>query len=367
MGQPEPESHPLDEALVTDPIASAKAAGLRYVSDGDPGITRRRAGKGFVYIDPGGDVVRDQRVLDRIASLVIPPAWNDVWICRLANGHLQATGRDARGRKQYRYHPSWRQARDETKYSRMIIFGESLPTIRRRCDEDLSLSGLPREKVLAAVVQLLERTLIRVGNAEYVKENRSFGLTTLRNRHVEVFGSQLHFRFRGKSGVQHDLSISDRRLARVVQRCRDLPGQDLFQYRDQDDLVHSIGSEDVNDYLRTTSGNDFTSKDFRTWGGTLFAAAELRRLGRCESETEGKKNIVQAIVAVSKRLGNTPAVCRKCYVHPAVLDAYLDGTLATDDEGAKKKITDRSDDPYALSPEEQSVIELLQRRLAMGA
>jgi DNA topoisomerase I len=364
MGRKELDAEELEALLITDPEESAKAAGLRYVSDTDPGISRASVPSGFVYTGPDGRRIRDPRVLKRIASLVIPPAWTDVWICPSANGHLQATGRDAKGRKQYRYHPNWRQVRDETKYHRMILFGELLPTIRSRCNDDLSLAGLPREKVLAAVVQLLERTLIRIGNEEYARDNGSFGLTTMRNRHVDVLGSQIHFHFKGKSGRRHSVDITNRRLAAVVRRCRDLPGHSLFEYRSDDGTVHGIGSGDVNEYLRAVSGHDFTAKDFRTWAGTVCAAAELRRIGLSESQTEAKKNIVQAIEEVARRLGNTPAVCRKCYVHPVVLDSYLEGTLAPcDDACAGEK--GASSDPFALTPGERGVIELLKAQLTM--
>jgi DNA topoisomerase-1 len=361
MGRHDFSVERLEAALVTDPVASAKAAGLRYVSDARPGITRRAASDRFTYIDADGNVVRDEATLKRIAALAIPPAWSDVWICPIANGHLQATGRDAKGRKQYRYHPNWRQTRDETKYHRMVIFGEALPEIRRRADEDLALHGLPREKVLAAVVRLLEQTLIRVGNEEYARENGSFGLTTMRNRHVEVFGARLHFHFRGKSGIVHSVDITNRRLAAVVRRCRELSGQALFEYEDDEGMVRDIGSGDVNDYLRAISDHDFTAKDFRTWAGTVRTADELRHLGPCESETQGKKNIVQAIQQVSKRLGNTPAVCRKCYVHPAVLESYLDGTLFECDTASSSTSTE---DQFALAPDERWLLELLKRRLA---
>jgi DNA topoisomerase I len=314
--------------VLTDPIQSAKAAGLRYVSDTRPGIQRKRHGKSFRYIDPTGAPVRDQETLARIKSLAIPPAWTDVWICPNPNGHLQATGRDARGRKQSRYHPRWREVRDETKYSRMKIFGELLPAIRQQVERDLALAGLPREKILATIVRLLETTFIRVGNAEYARENHSYGLTTLRNKHVDVNGSRVSFNFKGKSGKQHSIDLQDRRLARIVQRCLDLPGYELFQYLDEDGAHHSVDSADVNDYLREITSQNFTAKDFRTWAGSVLACTMLQEFVTFASETEAKKNVVSAIEQVAARLGNTPSVCRKCYVHPAVLECYLDGAMA---------------------------------------
>jgi DNA topoisomerase I len=311
-----------------DGASSARAAGLIYTSDRQPGIRRRGRPKRFRYVDAHGKPVRSVDCLRRIRALAIPPAWTDVWICASPRGHLQATGRDARGRKQYRYHPRWRTVRDSTKYGRMAEFGRMLPQIRRRTDTDLRRHGLPREKVLAAVVRLLEKTFIRVGNEEYARANRSFGLTTLRDGHVRCSGGRVRFIFRGKSGVEHELTLDDRRLARIVKQCRDLPGQELFQYRDGDGQVVDVGSADVNAYLHEIAGRDFTSKDFRTWAGTVLAATLLRDCEPPASAPSAKKNVVRAIDEVAKRLGNTRAVCRKCYVHPAVLDAYLDGTIA---------------------------------------
>jgi len=309
-----------------DPRHSARAAGLRYSSDDRPGIRRVGAGKAFRYVTArGGRVSARDRA--RIRALVIPPAWTDVWICPDPRGHLQATGRDARGRKQYRYHPRWREVRDEDKYGRLSDFGRALPAIRRRIDRDLRRHGLPREKVLAAVVKLLETTFIRVGNEEYARQNRSYGLTTMRDAHVRVSGSKVRFLFRGKSGIQHQLELDDRRLARIVQRCRDLPGQQLFQYLDAERKVVDVGSSDVNAYLKDITGTDFTSKDFRTWAGTVLAATLLCESERPASATAAKKAVVRAIDEVARRLGNTRAVCRKCYVHPAVIDAYLNGTI----------------------------------------
>jgi DNA topoisomerase-1 len=284
---------------------------------------------------------------------VIPPAWTNVWICPNPKGHIQATGRDDRDRKQYRYHPRWREARDETKYSRMLAFGEALPRIRRRVEHDLALPDLPREKVLATVVRLLETTLIRVGNEEYARSNHSFGLTTMRNRHVKVDGSKLRFKFKGKSGKTHSISITDRRLARIVKRCQDLPDQELFEYKADDGTRHTVDSSDVNDYLREISGQDFTAKDFRTWAGTVLASNTLAEMEQPHSEAEARRNVVQAIEQVSSRLGNTPTICRKCYVHPAVLDAYLDGTLLKSLQRASKH-----ERPKALSklPAEEAAL-----------
>jgi DNA topoisomerase-1 len=346
----------------TDPPAAAKAAGLRYVHDDGPGIRREPDGDAFRYVDAKGNPVDDEATLKRIKSLAIPPAWTDVWICPQANGHLQATGRDARGRKQYRYHPKWREVRDEVKYERMINFGKALPKIRKEVDRALALPGLPREKVLATIVYLLEATMMRIGNDEYARENKSYGLTTLRNRHVKIDGSDVEFRFRGKSGVYHDVKVHDRRLARIIQRTRDLPGQDLFQYLDEDGERHTVGSSDVNDYLRTITGEDYTAKDFRTWSGTVLAAMALQEFEAVDSDAQAKKNVVRAIEAVAERLGNTPSVCRKCYVHPAVLDAYLDGTML---EGLRARAEESLvEDLQDLQPEEAAVLAMLERRLA---
>jgi DNA topoisomerase-1 len=314
--------------LPLEPAESARAAGLRYVSDADPGIRRRRAGQAFRYLHPDGRAVADRATLARIRSLAIPPAWTDVWICSADDGHLQATGHDARGRKQYRYHSRWREVRDEAKYGRMIAFGRVLPRIRRRVARDLARPGLPREKALATVVRLLEKTFIRVGNEEYARENESFGLTTLRERQVKVSGSQLRFRFRGKSGVQHEVEVSDPRIAAIVRRMQDLPGEELFQYVGEDGEAHVVGSSDVNAYLKEIAGDDFTSKDFRTWAGTLLCARLLCGLDAPASETSGKREVARVVEAVSRELRNTRAVCRKCYIHPAVIDGYLAGRLA---------------------------------------
>jgi len=340
----------LTVAVFVDPVESAKAAGLRYVTDDEPGIRRRKSGKGFTFLDAQGKTVKDPKVIERIKKLAIPPAWTDVWICPRANGHLQATGRDARGRKQYRYHADWRSVRDETKFGRMIAFGETLPKIRERVDQDLSLPGLPREKVLGAVVKLLETTLIRVGNPEYAKQNNSFGLTTLRNRHVEISGATVRFEFRGKSGQDHSVEIHDRRLARIVRQIRDLPGQKLFQYLDEDGERQSVSSEDVNDYLRATTGEEFSAKDFRTWGGTVLALSALLELGPCETEKDASRAVVEAIKQVSSSLGNRPAICRKFYVHPLVIESYLEGKLTQSPE----------DDSAGLQQLEERVLKLLK-------
>jgi DNA topoisomerase-1 len=313
--------------VTLDPLLSARAAGLRYTTDTRPGIRRVRHGSTFRYYTAEGRRVTNRAELERIKALVIPPAWEDVWICPDPRGHLQATGRDARRRKQYRYHPKWRVVRDETKYYRLIGFARTLPLIRRRTSADLRRRGLEREKVLALVVQLLEKTLIRVGNDEYARANRSFGLTTLRDAHVDVRGGRVRFTFRGKSGVEHEISLDDRRLARIVRACRDIPGYDLFQYYDEHGQPQTIGSADVNQYLKAICGEDYTSKDFRTWAGTVLAACLLRECEPCRSDAHGKRTIVKAVESVAEKLGNTKAVSRKCYIHPAVFDAYLDGSL----------------------------------------
>jgi DNA topoisomerase-1 len=344
-----------------DPAVAARAAKLRYVSDKQPGIKRRRAANGFTYLNPDGSEVTDEDTLARIRKLAIPPAYEDVWICRIPNGHLQAVGRDARGRKQYRYHARWRLIRDESKFGKMLVFGHILPEIRRRVAEDLARPGLPREKVLAAIVRLLEMTLARVGNEEYAKTNRSFGLTTLRNRHVRVDGNRLAFDFRGKHGIKHHIDLRDRHLARIVKRCRDIPGQDLFQYLDEEGEPHSVDSEDVNDYLRAISGEEITAKDFRTWAATNLAALALTELEVFDTQAKAKKNVVHAVEAVAKLLGNTPAICRKCYIHPAIFDGYLDGSLL---EGLQARAEETLKQPDAgLSAEEAAVTAFLSRRL----
>jgi DNA topoisomerase I len=320
-----------------------------------------RRGSGFTYRAPDGTVVRDAAELRRIKALVIPPAWTGVWISPDPLGHLQATGRDARGRKQYRYHSRWRAVRDETKYERLIGFATKLPAIRRRTNADLRAAALSRQKVLAAVVQLLEKTLIRVGNDEYAKENQSFGLTTLRDGHVDVSGGRVRFSFRGKSGVEHDIKLDDRRLARTIKACRDIPGYDLFQYYDEHGERHAVGSSDVNAYLKEITGEDYTSKDFRTWAGTVLAADLLRALDAFKSDSEAKRNIVRAVETVAKRLGNTTAVCRKCYIHPAILDSYVDRSMLQTVAARARRAARK---PGDLTDAEAAVLALLQRRLA---
>jgi DNA topoisomerase I len=345
-------------AILPGPVESAKAAGLRYVTDAKPGIKRKRSGTGFRYVGLDGKPLRDEEALARIKSLVIPPAWIDVWICPIANGHLQATGRDARGRKQSRYHPRWRQVRDETKYEHMVTFGKALPLIRERIEQDLSLAGLPRAKVLATIVRLMETTYIRVGNEEYARENKSYGLTTMRNKHVEVQGSAISFKFQGKSGVKHAIDLSDRRLARIVKRCQDLPGYELFQYLDAEGQHHAIDSADVNDYLREMSGEDFTAKDFRTWAGTMLTCAALRGCEVFETEVQAKKNVLTVTKLVAASLGNTPSVCRKCYIHPAILECYMKGELA---KIAKRRIH-HDTVTQELLHEEKVMLRLLHQR-----
>jgi len=342
-----------------DPIESAEQAGLRYVSDARPGIRRKRSGRGFSYTMPDGSPVRDAATLLRIKHLVIPPAWTDVWICPISNGHIQVTARDARGRKQYRYHERWGQARDAAKYERLQAFAEALPKIRAATERDLAQRGLPKTKVLAAVVRLLEETSIRIGNEEYAKENRSFGLTTLRDKHAEFEGaSKLRFHFQGKSGKEHVVELHDRRLARIVRQCQEIPGQELFQYLDDEGQRHAIESADVNAYIREISEGDFTAKDFRTWNGTVLAMRALRVCPPAESATAGKRLVAAAIKTVAAELGNTPTVCRKAYVHPVVVNAYLEGSLQPD--AGVLRATE-------LNPEEQCVVDLLEAAAKQAA
>ena len=343
------------------PHAAARAVGLRYVTDDEPGLTRVRHGAGFRYVDEAQRPVREKDTLARIKRLAIPPAWTDVWICADEDGHIQATGRDARGRKQYRYHARFREMREETKYHRMLAFGKALPAIRAHVDRDLARPGLPREKVLATIVALLDRTHMRVGNHEYRRQNGSHGLTTLRDHHAEVRGHTVIFSFRGKHGKKHVIELEDPQLARIVKRCQDLPGQELFQYVDEAGAVRDVGSADVNAYLRDASGEDFTAKDFRTWAGTMLAALALRDVRTYETKAEAKKNVVGAIEKVAQRLGNTPAICRKCYVHPEVLNAYLDGTFV---KLMRRRAAKAQRE--ALDPDEAAVLALLRRRLAMA-
>jgi DNA topoisomerase-1 len=342
----------------------ASGGGLRHARDDRPGLTRRRSGRGFSYRDVDGRPIRDRETIERIRKIVIPPAWTDVWICPAPNGHLQATGRDARGRKQYRYHPRYRSRRDGAKFERLIAFAKALPAIRKQVEHDLALPGLRREKVVAAVVRLLELTLIRVGNDEYARLNRSFGLTTLRNRHAAVEGTAITFRFRGKSGLQHEVGLRDRRLAGVVRRCRDLPGQELFQYVGEDGVPHDIASDDVNAYLAGIAPG-ITAKDFRTWAGTVLAYRALRAIGKGSTDLEKQRNIAAAIRQTADNLGNTPAVARQAYVHPAVVDAYLDGRIRT---ALMTAAEDSDDPPGATEPdEERAVVALLRARLGEDA
>ena len=341
--------------------AAAKAAKLHYVTDRKPGITRRLEGDHFVFFAPDGSRIEDEATIARIRKMAIPPAYTDVWICRDRNGHLQATGRDARGRKQYRYHPRGRVVRDEAKYSRMLVFGRVLPAIRAQVARDMALPGLPRRRVIAAVVRLLEMTMMRIGNEEYARENQSFGLTTLRHRHTKVKGSHVTFDFRGKSGVDHHLDLQDRRLANIVKRCQEVPGQDLFQFIDERGEHHAIGSNDVNQYLHEVSGEEISAKDFRTWAATNLAALALTELEAFDTHAKAKKNVVHAVEHVSKLLGNTPAICRKCYIHPAIFDGYLDGSLI---QGLKERADAALDDRHSgLTAEEVAVTAFLAQRL----
>jgi DNA topoisomerase I len=344
-----------------DPERSALAAGLRYVSDSSPGITRKNSGTSFAYYDQDGKRVRGSTELKRIRSLAIPPAWKNVWVCKRPNGHLQATGRDAKGRKQYKYHPDWRTIRDEAKYERVISFARALPKIRARVADDLKLPGLCRETVLATVVKFLEISLIRIGNDEYAQVNRSFGLTTMRNRHVDIEGSTVTFEFRGKSGKKHKIAVSDRRLANIVRKCQDLPGQRLFEYTESDGKIAEVCSEDVNEYLHEISGQGFTAKDFRTWAGTVLAAIALSEMERVDTKAAAKKNVVTAVEAVARILGNTAAICRNCYIHPAVITRYMDGRLAQ--TLRVKADSEIANHLHELKPEEAAVLTLLREEL----
>lgn len=348
-------------ALSADSAASAKTASLHYVSDEMPGIKRIRNGSGFVYVGAGGKVIRALAKRRRIESLAIPPAWTNVWICPRQDGHLQATGRDGKGRKQHRYHQRWREVRDENKFERVLAFAKTLPMIRKKIAQDLELPGIAREKVLATVVWLLETTFIRVGNEEYARNNESFGLSTMRSRHVRVSGSKIAFKFRGKSGIEHAVDLRDRRLAKIIKQCQDLPGYDLFQYVNEDGKRCSVTAADVNAYLKQIAGADFSTKDFRTWAGTVLAADALGEFEVFDSQTQANKNIVQAIGSVAKRLGNTKAVCRKCYIHPGVISAYRDGLLIRSLN--KRRGQGEKQSPHRLSPREVAVVRLLQQQL----
>jgi DNA topoisomerase I len=353
------------KTIAADPVEAAEEAGLRYISDDRPGYTRKAKGDDFEFFDTEGKPIRDEQRILRIQRLGIPPAWTKVWICPSGNCHIQATGRDARKRKQYIYHERWREVRDENKYDRILIFAEALPKIRRRVKKDLGLPGLPRNKILAAILHLLERTFIRVGNEEYARDNKSFGLTTMQDRHVDVSGAKMRFRFRGKSGRDHEIDISDRRIAKIISKLQDLRGQDLFQYLDDDGKVCDITSQDVNDYLREIAGEDFTAKDFRTWAGTVLAGIALSSVGAFENKKQAKANIKDAIGAVAKILGNTPAICRKCYVHPAVLETYLDGHSV---EGLRQQTEEALEkDDVDLRAGEKAILKFLQERLSKKA
>jgi DNA topoisomerase-1 len=347
---------------LTEHRHSAVSAGLRYVTDGASGITRKRVGTGWAYYMPDGARITDRRERKRINSLAIPPAWTQVWICPDPDGHIQATARDARGRKQYRYHPAYREARDHSKFRHMLEFSEVLPVLRERIERDLRAPDHSRRQLLATVVRLLDRTLIRVGNDEYARENKSFGLTTLRRRHVRVDGEVLSFTFRGKSGVEHSITLEDPRLARIIQRCQDLPGHELFQYLDAKRKRQSVSSDDVNAYLRELTGRDITAKDFRTWGGTMLAAVELRAVGPAASRREADRNILRAIDAVAERLGNTRAVCRKYYVHPEIIRAYLMGETVPLAEAPGRRDDRRRRPQAALRRDEIAVLQFLQQR-----
>ena len=351
--QPAPSPPTIPEAI--------REAGLRYVSDTRPGITRALRGKAFIYRGADGKLVREKATLSRIKRLAIPPAWTHVWICPHETGHIQATGRDARNRKQYRYHQRWREQRDENKFDRMLGFARALPKIRRRVSRDLRRRGMPREKVLATVARLLEITLIRVGNEEYARENNSYGLTTMHNRHVRVGRGNIEFSFRGKSGKRHEISVHDPRLARIVRRCQEMPGQELFAYEEPDGTVRDVTSEDVNAYIRDSVGEAYTAKDFRTWAGTVLAAIALRQFEGVPTSRDAKKNVVTAVEAVARMLGNTPAVCRKCYIHPEILNSYLAGqTIAT----VRQRLAEKLDRSLSqLKPEEAAVMVLLHQRL----
>ena len=345
-----------------DPEKSAERAGLHYVHDDVPGISRRRAGKGFSYKDASGMTISDAKIRERINKLAIPPAYSDVWICPDPDGHIQATGLDEKGRKQYRYHPRWSAQRDEVKFTRMIAFAHALPAIRERTDADMRKRSLSREKVLAAIVQLLEKTAIRVGNEEYARQNETYGLTTMENRHVEVEGVTVHFEFTGKSHKDHEIDLKDAKLARIVEQLQDLPGQSLFQFVDEDGELHNVTSGDVNEYLHEIAGDHFTAKDFRTWAGTVAASLALQEFEQFSDKGAAAQNVVEAVKTVAQKLGNTPAVCRKSYIHPAVIEAYFDGDMLS---SMQQKVEEElSGDLSGLKPEEAAVLGLLQQKLA---
>jgi len=356
----EEKSSTVKKAATVVAKEEAQSVGLRYSNDLQAGYVRKKKGDGFVYLDKNGKLIKDKETLERIASIVIPPAWREVWICPYKNGHIQATGRDVRGRKQYRYHAKWRAVRDETKFHHMLLFARALPRIRRRVTKDIKRKDKPLQRVLATIIKLLETTLIRVGNDEYARLNGSYGLTTMRKRHVKIKGSEISFSFRGKSGKKHQISMEDRQVARIVKKCQELPGQELFSYQDEAGKVHDIGSNDVNNYLKEISGESFTAKDFRTWAGTVMAALALKEFESVTSEVQAKKNIVAAIETVSSLLGNTPSVCRKCYVHPEILNSYLEGNTI---ETISQRIKPNLPQLRQLHADEAAVFVLLQRRL----
>jgi DNA topoisomerase-1 len=344
-------------ASAVDPEVCAKTAGLIYVSPESPGIERKRAGKGFRFTASDGSPLTDKLTLARIKRLAIPPAWTKVWICTNENGHLQAVGYDDRGRKQYRYHARWREVRDETKYNSMVEFARVLPRIRRTVESHLKLPGLPREKVLATVIKILETGLIRVGNEEYARSNKSFGITTLKDRHARVNGSTIHLQFRGKSGKDHALKINDKRLARIVANCQAIPGQELFQYIDDAGEARDVTSSDVNDYIKEITQSGFTAKDFRTWRGTVLAATTLACHANFKTKKEAKKKLLDAITSVAQHLGNTPAICRKCYIHPYIINSYLEGSLALENADASRKVR-------GLNESELAVLSFLEKRIS---
>jgi DNA topoisomerase I len=351
-----------DIQTILDARETAEVNGLRYVSDDSPGIRRKKAGKGFCYLQASGARLANPHILRRLKALAVPPAWTDVWLCPSADGHIQATGRDARGRKQYRYHTAFREMRESVKFEHLLAFAEALPTIRAKVSEHMAQRGLAREKVLATVVHLLETTLIRVGNDDYAKHNKSYGLTTLKNRHVAVEGSEIRFRFTGKSGKQWSLKLRDRRVAKIIRACQELPGQELLQYFDESGKLRAVTSSDVNAYLREISEQDVTAKDFRTWAGTVLAALALSELEIFKTLTEAKRNLRAAIGQVATRLGNTPTICRKCYIHPEVLNTYLAGKLAL---AVNTEIEGEGIEEFGLLlPEEEALLAMLRTRLA---
>jgi DNA topoisomerase I len=362
--EPAPEEGGTRSASFVDSRDASELAGLRYVNADEPGIRRRRAGKGFSFKGPSGETVNDEPTRKRIRSLAIPPAWTDVWICPDSNGHIQATGRDARGRKQYRYHPRFREIRESDKFEHVMQFARLLPSIRAKVAEHMALPGLPREKIVATTVYLLESTLIRVGNNDYARQNSSYGLTTLRDTHVKISGSELRFRFTGKAGKVWHLTVKDRRIAKIVKACQDLPGQKLLQYLDEAGQRQDLTSSDVNSYLREITGQEITAKYFRTWAGTVLAALALREFEAFDSAAIAKRNVKAAIGLVASRLGNTPTICRKCYVHPEVVNAYLGGSLLLEIKGrGEAELRSSLGD---LGPAETAVLAFLRRRLRRG-